>query len=259
MNDTGIPGVSIAPPNMSYKMPNYWLQICQSDPALISFFRVSVLLVVVVANLPSAIAAEEYSAVEELMFTGDPRPSVETLSIWNRNIPWKSSTTDPTLLTEIRSATSEINLSLQRSPFKLVEAKDTPTALFIEFVPHEKLVSLQGKNSTYRPGRVGHTVTIKRGDGSIGVALVFVANNLSDRMRGYVLRHELMHALGVPKHTTYVFDSIMRRNWRRSAAPPNLLGFDRKLIDFVYMNLKSGDSKQDTRRAFDRAWGKPTQ
>lgn len=221
--------------------------------------RAVVFLLSTTLVIPSTIAADDYSAVEEMMFAGNPRPAVETISIWNRDIPWRAATKNSAQLEEIRSAVADMNSALHRSPFKLVEAKDSPPALVIEFVSPEKLSTRQGKNRRFRPGRVGNTITFKRGDASIGIAAVYIADNLPGRTRQYVLRHELMHAIGVPKHATYVFDSIMRSNWRMSAAPVTLLDFDRKLVDFVYNSLKSGFTKQQTKDAFDRDWYRSAQ
>lgn len=189
-----------------------------------------------------------------MLFTGDPAPSTETVSIWNRDIAWKLSSTDPRHLSETRGAVAEMNTLLNSVPFKLVEAKSAPPVLLIAFVPAAQLRNLKTGRTAFRPGRLGHTFTFRGADGAIGNAGIFIADNLPDDARKYALRHELMHAMGIPKHTTYSFKSVLRRNWQMSSAPRNLLPFDRKVIDFVYRHLKSGQTRQVVRRIFQERW-----
>lgn len=219
--------------------------------------RIPLFLAILIVCVSPADASEEYSAVEELLFTGDPAPDPKTVAVWNRDVLWKSATGDTNLLEEIRAAIADVNSALHRSPVKIREAGDKPPKLHINFVAPEKLTTMAGKRIKFLPGRVGNTITLKTGDGSIGIASISIANNLPERTRYYVLRHELMHAMGVPKHTKIVYGTIMRRNWRTSAAPVKLLAFDRKLLGFLYNGSKSGLTRRHFRQAFDRDWAKP--
>lgn len=119
------------------------------------------------------------------------------------------------------------------------------------------MAGISGNRASFSPGRIGHTFTFKKKDGSIRDAAIYIADNLPRATRQYIIRHELMHAMGIPKHATYMFDSILRSSWRISAAPRELLAYDRKIIRFVYNHLKPGLTKAQTRQMFDREWGKP--
>jgi hypothetical protein len=217
---------------------------------------VSILSAILLA-VPSTATAEDFRTVDEILFSGDPRPTSATVSIWNGEIPWKSSDTTPAIMDDIRAATAEINAVLAGSRVKFVEAAGKPAALQFTFVPPAQLAGKPGSAMPFRPGRIGHTFTFKKQDGSIRGAGIFIANKLPRATRQYIIRHELMHALGIPKHVTYVFDSLLRTNWRMSAAPRELLDFDRKIIRFVYHHLKPGFTKEQTRRMYDANWGKP--
>ncbi len=205
----------------------------------------------------STVSASESRAVDEMLFTGDPRPERSTIAIWNRDISWTTARATPDMLDDIRAAAAEMNAVLNSSGIKLVEATGKTAALKITFVPAPQLAGVPGGRTAFRPGRIGNTFTFKKKDGSIRSAAIFIANNLPRGTRQYIIRHELMHAMGIPKHATYVFDSILRSNWEMSSAPRKLLDFDRKIIRFIYGHLKSGFSQAKTRRMFDRQWGKP--
>lgn len=149
-----------------------------------------------------------------------------------------------------------MNDALKAAPFKLIEAKTEPPTLLIAFVPASQLRNMKTRRMAFRPGRLGQTFTFKGPDGSISNGGIFIADNLPDISRKYALRHELMHAMGIPKHTTHSFSSILRRNWQISSAPGTFLAFDRKVIDFVYRYLKPGHTKSDVRRIFGRKWAR---
>jgi hypothetical protein len=204
--------------------------------------------------MPRADTADDLRIVEEMLFSGTPRPAASAISIWNQNVNWKTTSTDTAIIADTRDAVADMNSALQGAPFKLVEAISQPPALLIAFVPADKLASMKTARMAFRPGRLGHTFTFRRKDGSIGNAGIFIADNLPEIARRYTLRHELMHAMGIPKHTTYSFDSVLRRNWQLNSAPGTLLKFDRKIIDFVYRYLKPGHTKSDLRRVFGRRW-----
>lgn len=219
--------------------------------------RIASILAAMLLTPASVVCANDFRPVDEMLFSGDPRPASAAVSIWNREIPWKASTTNPEITEDIRAATAEMNLALAGSGIKLVEAAGAPPALQFTLVPAAQLAGFAGNGMSFSPGRIGHTFTFRKKDGSIRNAAIFIADNLPQGARKYIIRHELMHAMGIPKHATYVFDSILRSNWRMSSAPRELLAFDRKLIGFVYNHLKPGFTKAQTRRMFDREWGKP--
>lgn len=220
------------------------------------FIRVVSILAAILLTPASVVSANDFRPVDEMLFSGDPRTDTASVSIWNREIPWKASTTNREILEDIRAATAEMNLVLAGSGIKLTEAAGTPPALQFTLVPAAKLAGFAGNGMSFSPGRIGHTFTFKKKDGSIRNAAIFIADNLPHGVRKYIIRHELMHAMGIPKHATYVFDSILRSNWRMSSAPRELLDFDRKIIRFVYNHLKPGFTKAQTRGMFEREWGK---
>jgi hypothetical protein len=200
-----------------------------------------------------ALAELDARIVEEILFNGQPRPTLKKIARWDGKIRWAAAgQRHPPPMADIREAIAEINAVISDTGVMIEEAApgEAPQ-IAVSYLPRERIQSLQGSSSRAEPGRVGHSIAFPGPNSLITFGAVAVADDLSPGHLKYVILHEFLHVLGVAKHTTYIADSVMRQGQRPETAPTELQPFDRMLLRFIYTEVEPGATREKVRRAWE--------
>ena len=222
---------------------------CRAGTATASAF----LILALAASISRAAAEPGYREVEKALFVGHPPPALSTVRRWNGTVFWATGgERKPAPVADILAAAAEINLLLAGTGVFLSPAiGEFKPRIVISYLPPEKVRNLAATAAGPEEGRVGQTIAFPDGGSGYGFVAIAVADDLPVGHRRYVIRHELLHAMGIPKHVGQEAESVMRRIHRPDDAPSKLLDFDRTLLRFLYRDVRPGATAEEVHHAWD--------
>jgi hypothetical protein len=204
-------------------------------------------IAVFLACLSGAVRAEEeFRGLAEVLFEGDPHPDTDRVKRWTGRVGWLTTEKDPSILSEIQRAVAEMNGILAGTGVSLYRTESEP-GLIITFLPADKLASIPGSRARSGADNVGLSIVFSNRESEISFASIAISKGLTPAHLRYVLRHELMHAVGLPKHATSVSETILRQIHERDGVSQRFTAFDLRAIRFLYGQLPPGATPEDAR------------
>ena len=213
----------------------------------------AVLAAAVAATPPAASAEPGFREIETALFVGHPPPALSKVRRWSGTVFWSAGgERKPAPVADILAAAAEINLLLAGTGVFLSPAfGEFKPRIVISYLPPEKVRNLAATAAGPEEGRVGQTIAFPDGGSGYGFVAIAVADDLPLRHRRYVIRHELLHAMGIPKHVGQDAESVMCRIHSPDDAPSRLLDFDRMLLRFLYRDVRPGATPEEVRRVWE--------
>lgn len=194
-----------------------------------------------------------FREVETALFVGHPPPQASKVRRWDGMVFWTAGgARKPAPVSDILAAAAEINLLLAGTGVFLSPAVgESKPRIVISYLPPEQVRNLAATAAGPEEGRVGETIAFPDGASGYGFVAIAIADDLPLHHRRYVIRHELLHAMGIPKHVGQNAESVMRRTHNPDDAPFRLLDFDRTLLRFLYRDVRPGATQEEVRQAWD--------
>jgi hypothetical protein len=141
-------------------------------------------------------------------------------------------------------------------PVELVADGDPTAKIKVFYAAQAEFPSIGTDNGfTYVEGNAGYFHAFWNSDFEIDRVFVLLA---SDKLSGDSLRHftfeELTQSFGPARDSDLYSDSVFFADGSDGGSATQLSGLDRKLVTFLYTQLRPGDDQLKVQRAFDQHW-----
>jgi hypothetical protein len=141
-------------------------------------------------------------------------------------------------------------------PVELVADGDPTAKIKVFYAAQAEFPSIGTDNGfTYVEGNAGYFHAFWNSDFEIDRVFVLLA---SDKLSGDSLRHftfeELTQSFGPARDSDLYSDSVFFADGSDGGSATQLSGLDRKLLTFLYTQLRPGDDQLKVQRAFDQHW-----
>ena len=157
-------------------------------------------------------------------------------------------------------AVGHLNEALAETPIRitLLKDKNADANIVVHFGPLGTLSALARKHD------------VPYVEGKRGFAWFFPNAQYRNRTRYYpsgfrqrwggwlrsLVLHEIMHALGLRKHSPVFLDSIMYEKGNDGGYARQLSELDKRSLSLIYNHVRSGANEGELRAAYDKHWPK---
>jgi hypothetical protein len=124
----------------------------------------------------------------------------------------------------------------------------TSSSIVVHFVSRAEAQRLE---PDLQPYHVGYYRAMLSDYEIVSATVVVVADEISERSRQYIVRHELMHAMGFPNHAFDEPTSVMHQPWQGATGYSDL---DRAALEMMYRSdISPGMQMADAVRVLTKA------